>query len=107
MTRFACLSAAALMAAGMAGPALAQDLVFTLSNNSAADLIELYASPAQAASWEENILAGASLPSGGSGDVTIAGGREQCAYDLRMVFSDGDVLEDSTDLCATGTYAIN
>lgn len=107
MTRFARLPATAVLAAGMAGPALAQELVFTLTNNSGADLIELYASPAQSASWEENILAGATLPSGGSGDVTIAGGREQCAYDLRMVFSDGDVLEDSTDLCAAGTYTIN
>ncbi len=101
------LATVSTIAALFAGPALAQDLMFTVTNNSGADLIELYTSSQSATSWEENILAGQVLPSGASGEVTIAGAATECAFDLRMVFSDGDVLEDSTDLCAASGYTIN
>ena len=46
------------------------------------------------------------LPSGNAVDVTIADGRTQCVYDLRFVFADGEVLEDSADLCEMGSYTI-
>ena len=52
-------------------------------------------------------LAGQVLPSGANGEVTITGAGDNCAFDLRMVFSDGDVIEDSTDLCAASGYTIN
>ena len=38
--------------------------------------------------------------------MSIAVGAAVCAYDLRMVFSDGDVLEDSTDLCQASVYTV-
>jgi hypothetical protein len=107
MARFARMSGVALIAAALAAPVAAQDLVFTVTNSSGVDLVELYTSSSEAASWEENILAGQVLPSGASGDVTIAGAGENCAFDLRMVFSDGDVLEDSTNLCEAAGYTIN
>ncbi|MBT9247179.1 hypothetical protein KM031_08565 [Gemmobacter fulvus] len=97
------LTAVALV--GFAGPALAADLSFTLSNMSGAELTEFYASPVGVDSWEENILGGGALAGGTSGQVTIAGS-ESCDYDLRMVFSDGDTLEDSANLCDTGSYTI-
>ncbi|HEX9857646.1 MAG TPA: hypothetical protein VGA75_04765 [Paracoccaceae bacterium] len=91
----------------MAAPAFAEDLAFTLSNNSGVDLVEFYASPVGVANWEEDILGGAVLTSGASGEVTIADGRDVCDYDLRMVFADGDVLEETGNLCETGSYTIN
>ncbi len=99
------LAAAALV--GVSAPAFAEDLSFTLSNLSAADLTEFYASPVGVDNWEENILSGGVLASGASGEVSIADGRAVCEYDLRMVFADGDVLEDTGDLCETGSYTIN
>lgn len=94
-----------LLAAVAATPVLAQDLTFTLANHSGADLTEFYASPVGVDSWEENILGGAVLASGASGQVAISGAAG-CDYDLRMVFADGDVLEDSGNLCETGSYTI-
>ncbi len=107
MFRFARMSGVALIATALAAPVAAQDLVFTVTNDSGVDLVELYASSRDAASWEDNILAGQVLPSGASGEVTIAGAGENCAFDLRMVFSDGDVLEDSADICQAPSYTIN
>lgn len=91
---------------GVSAPVLAEDLSFTLSNLTGVDLVEFYASPVGVDNWEENILAGQVLTAGASGQVNIADGRDVCDYDLRMVFADGDVLEDSGNLCDTGSYTI-
>ena len=91
--------------AAMTLPALADDVTFTLSNMSSADLIEFYASPVGNDNWEENILGGGVLSAGASGEVTI-NGAQGCDYDLRMVFADGDVVEDSSNICDTATYTI-
>ncbi|RID92353.1 hypothetical protein D2N39_06790 [Gemmobacter lutimaris] len=91
--------------AGMALPAAAESLSFTLSNQSNADLTEFYASPVGTDSWEENILSTGALPAGASGDITIAEAKG-CEYDFRMVFADGDVLEDRSNVCDSGAYTI-
>ncbi len=98
-------SAALLMA--LAAPALAQDMEYELINNSGATLMEFYSSPSDVGVWEEDILGADVLPDGSSVSVTIADGRTQCDYDLRLVFDDGDVLEDSVNICELGSYTIN
>jgi hypothetical protein len=107
MNAFARGFAVSALTLSLATPLAAQDLVFTVTNQSGVDLVELYASSSDASSWEENILAGQALPSGASGEVTIAGAGKNCAFDLRMVFADGDVLEDRTDICQAPGYTIN
>ncbi|MDP4033245.1 MAG: hypothetical protein Q8P60_10410 [Pseudorhodobacter sp.] len=97
----------AMLGAVVALPAFAEDLVFTLSNRTTSDLTEFYASPVGVDNWEEDILGDQSLAAGASGEVTISDSRSNCEYDLRMVFADGDVLEDTADLCDTGSYTIN
>ncbi|MBX3497421.1 MAG: hypothetical protein KF769_14370 [Parvibaculum sp.] len=97
---------AAVATIGFAAPAAAQDLAFMLANESGYDLVEFYASPVDINDWEDDILGQDILRSGDALRVIIADGREQCTYDLRMVFADGDVLEDTTDLCETGSYTI-
>lgn len=87
-------------------PAFAQDLVFDLNNRSVADLMYFYASPIDVQSWEDDILGNDILYAGESAQITIADGRTQCDYDLRMEFDDGDVLEDTADLCELGSYTI-
>ena len=99
------LIAAAALALSSA-PALAEDLVFLFDNQSSTAVLELYASPSDVRSWEEDILGQDVLPSGEAVRVTIADGREQCGYDLRIVFDDGEVLENTTDLCETGSYTV-
>lgn len=90
----------------VAAPAMAEDLEFTLTNNSGHVMIEFYASPSDVASWEEDILGADVLGHNESVVITIADGRTQCEYDLRMTFDDGDVLEDTVDLCVTGSYTV-
>jgi hypothetical protein len=96
----------ALLTSAMTFPSLAEDLVFMLDNQSSYDIREFYASPVGVDNWEEDILGASILESGDAGRVTIADGRDVCEYDVRVVFSDGDVVEDSTDLCDTGSYTV-
>lgn len=104
--KFLCPVATAAAFSLFAASASAEDLVFMLTNSTGANLVEFYASPSEEGSWEEDILGVDVLGSGESARITIADGREQCDYDLQMKFDDGDVLEDTTDLCDTGSYTI-
>ena len=101
--RFVALALVALAAT----PALAQELVFTISNNGNAALVELYASPKSAGTWGADMLGGAQIGSGEAAEVIISGEAEgTCDYDLRMVFDDGSELVNASNLCDTAAVAI-
>ena len=88
-------------------PALSQDLVFMLDNQSSYDIHRFYASPSDVGDWEDDILGRDILYSGESARVTIADARTQCEYDLLIIFEDGDELTDTVDLCRTGSYTVH
>jgi len=90
----------------VSAPAIAEDLEFTLTNKSGYVIVEFYASPSDVYDWEEDILGMDVLGHNESVLITIADGRTQCEYDLRMTFDDGDTLEDTVDLCETGSYTV-
>ncbi|WP_207779187.1 hypothetical protein [Zavarzinia aquatilis] len=91
-----------------AGPALAEDLTFTLNNATGAAVTEFYLSPANVDDWEENLLGNDALPAGTATDVTVADGRTTCLYDIKTVFKDGDEVDDrGIDLCQLGAYTIH
>lgn len=97
----------AFLALAFSANSLAQDLVFTLKNHSSYAVMEFYASPHDVDDWEEDILGEDVLPSRSEIEITIADARTQCAYDLRFVFEDGDVVErGGVDLCRTGSYTL-
>lgn len=98
----------AAVAVAMVGalPAAAGDLEFMLSNKSNSALYAFYASPTSEDSWEEDILGDDVLQIGESVKITIADGRRACDYDFRMEFVDGDVLEDTVNICDLGSYTI-
>ncbi|WP_435163831.1 hypothetical protein [Falsirhodobacter sp. 1013] len=79
--------------------ALADLRKFTLVNHTAVNMTELYASPTVADSWEEDILNGEDLTPMGIQTFTIKDGRDHCAYDIRAVFADEEVLLDTVDVC--------
>lgn len=84
--------------------ALAEDLVFTLYNESSSPLVEFYVEATSEDNWGEDLLEEA-VASGESGTVTIADGRTTCTYDIRGVFEDGtEVDERQLDLCELGSY---
>lgn len=100
------LAASGALLLALTAPAMAQDMAYELVNNSGATLMEVYTSPADVGVWEEDILGADVLPSGTSATVTIADGRTQCDYDIRMIFDDGDMLEDRVNICELGSYTI-
>ena len=63
-----------LLACGVlaAGPALAEDLVFTLVNNSSHAIVEMNVSSVDEENWGENILMVDAIAPGTQGEVTIA-----------------------------------
>jgi hypothetical protein len=103
--RFVALAVAAV---AVAQPLMAQELVFTISNNGSAALVELYASPKSAGTWGADMLGGAQIGSGEAAEIVISGEAEgSCDYDLRMVFDDGSELVNASNLCDTATVAID
>lgn len=103
------VSLAALAAAFLvpAAPALAEDLVFILDNQSSAAIVEFYTSPVDVGDWESDLLEGGRIGAGSIAEITIADDRAQCAYDFRIVFEDGAVLEDGNiDLCESDEYTV-
>ena len=88
-----------------ASPAVAEDLVFTLINNSSINITEVYVSKHSAETWEENILDG-TVDAGTQADITIADGETTCDYDMRFVGDNGATHEVNQDLCELGSYTL-
>jgi hypothetical protein len=91
----------------VATPALAEDLVFTLVNDSSYTIVEMNVSPVDEELWGENILTVDAVEPGMSGDVTIADGLDVCDYDLRFVADDGIEASKSQNLCEINTFTIS
>ncbi|WP_374397354.1 hypothetical protein [Tabrizicola sp.] len=89
-----------------ATPVLAEDLVFTLVNDSSHTITEMYVSPTGVDQWGENILTVDAVDPGVSGDVTIADGSDVCDYDLRFVSAEGGEAEQTQNLCDLATFTV-
>ncbi len=89
-----------------ATPVLAEDLVFTLVNDSSHTITEMYVSPTGVDQWGENILTVDAVDPGVSGDVTIADGMDVCDYDLRFVSAEGGEAEQTQNLCDLATFTV-
>jgi hypothetical protein len=102
--RFAALAAALVLAT--ASPVFAEDLVFTLINNSSVTVTEMYVSKHSTAVWEENILDGSTIDAGTESEITIADGETTCDYDLRFVGENGATHEVNQNLCELASYTL-
>lgn len=98
---------AAALATVVATPVLADDLAFTLVNDSSHSITEMYVSPVGEDQWGENILMVDAVDPGVSGDVTIEGGTEICDYDLRFVTAEGAEAEQTQNLCEIATFTVS
>jgi hypothetical protein len=98
--------AAALALSAFAAPALAEDLVFTLINNSTQPLANLFVSLPEAAEWGDDILGVETLGVGETGTVTLTGGKEICKFDLQFVMENEAMIEGTADLCETNTFTL-
>lgn len=99
-------AAAIALATAFAAPAHADDLIFDLTNSSTANLQELYVSASDTNAWGEDILGQDILAVDEAANVTIPGGTETCAFDMRFVMDNGNTIEGSADLCTTNSFTI-
>jgi hypothetical protein len=89
-----------------AAPAFAEDLVFTLINDSSVNITEMYVSKHSADTWEENILT-ETINAGTQSEITIADGETTCDYDMRFVADSGATVEVNQNLCELATYTLH
>jgi len=88
-------------------PAHAQNVAYTLHNETSYVVTEFYTSPANEDEWGYDLLGRNVLGAGESARVSIADGSDQCVYDFRFIFDDGDVVEDySVDICELAEYSL-
>lgn len=108
-SRLRLLGATALaipMALATSAIALADDLNFTLYNETSVTLTELYLSPSNVDDWEDDVLSSDDLGAGRSIRLSIEDGRTDCEYDILGVFADNDSVEDyGVDICNLGSYS--
>jgi hypothetical protein len=95
--------AAVLLSAAAPVAAMAQTtepVSFTLNNKTHHTLVSLYISKVSTNDWEEDIFGSDTLDAGDSVEVTIDDDLEDCNYDVKATFSDGDdVIVANQDFC--------
>lgn len=110
MSKSKIFAASALALAMLAGPALAEDLVFQLKNGTNSVLTRFHTSPVGVDKWEDDVFGEQVLNPGETIEITIADGRDVCNYDMRFEFaedSDLDTTTDTQNLCELGEYTIH
>jgi hypothetical protein len=97
-----------LVLLGSALPAAAEDIYFTLYNESARSLHYFYAAPSVSSSWGRDLLAGGhTLRAYSTGTVTISDGSTECYYDFKFIMADGsETIRNEINICDLGSYTI-
>ena len=99
---------AGLVLLASALPATAEDIYFTLYNESSRSLHYFYTSPSSSTSWGPDLLGSDNtLQAGSNGTVTIGDGSTECLYDFRFVLADGsETTAQQVDICSLNSYTI-
>jgi hypothetical protein len=98
-------------------PAVPQDQLLTIINNSGSMLMDFFVTPAVAPDAETTadappaqpyeILGEGVVSSGSYGTVRVPGGATQCTYDIRALLRDGREIVENINICASDVYTIN
>lgn len=96
---FAAVAVSAVLLAPVAH-AQSEAINFTLTNNTEHVLTHLYISLPSTDEWEEDIFGSDVLGSGETIEISIDDGLDECVYDVRADFDDGDSMQiASVDFC--------
>jgi hypothetical protein len=108
MNNFLSAAIATIALAASATPAAAQNVEFTLNNNSSQSLHYMYAAPSNTADWGDDLLGEkGTLESGEQGTVFIGDGSDQCLYDFRFETAEGGELDVyEVDICELDSYTL-
>jgi hypothetical protein len=78
-----------------------------IENNSGQALEHLYASPVTATTWEEDLLADKTFPTGTAKAANIDNGTVECYYDLKLVAASGkEYVRRKVNVCAVTKWVI-
>lgn len=81
--------------------------VVTIENLSSQTVREVYASPVENDTWEEDMLGSDVLPSGESMRFDIDNGSNECMYDLKAVMAnDKEHVRRKVNVCAVSKWVI-
>lgn len=107
MKRMALILAAVLLSYPLAADA--EDIQFTIINDTDSPLIGFYVSHSKTDQWGANLVPdGQFLAAGSQIDVIIDDGRTTCLYDIRAGFQDGSDLEDyEINVCDLESYTFH
>jgi hypothetical protein len=105
MPAFRSLALAAMLLPLLGTATLAETETLRVRNRSGVDLVRMFASPVTDEYRRDDLLGEYVVPSGRNADVTIRNVTE-CLYDLLMLFSDGAVVPDRVDVCASESYTV-
>ncbi|WP_309629545.1 hypothetical protein [Brevundimonas sp.] len=88
--------------------AVAQDMAFSITNNSEATMVSLKVGESSNENWDEDILDGESIGPGETASISVEDELEDCEYDLQAVYDDGDTEEVfNVDLCELNDLGID
>jgi hypothetical protein len=80
---------------------------FTIVNNTGRTVMTLNVSASDSNEWGPDILGTETIANGASGTVQFARGQEQCLWDLRATFDDGQTGDwRGVNLCETATVTL-
>ena len=89
-----------------AAPAVAQSTQdLTIRNRSGSTLVNFWASAQSNNSWENELLGNRVLRNGQNYSMRIRNVVD-CIYDLRMEFSNGNIVTDVVNICSVDSYTI-
>lgn len=90
-----------------ASPALADNLSFTLDNQTPNMIVQFYATPADGGTRSE-LLKKKGLFGGQTRKLTIADGSDACVYKIRAVFENDSFYDvrDEVDFCENDSYTL-
>ena len=95
------LTAALAAFAALPGVALAQGQQdFALVNRTGYQIDEIYVGASSSSSWGRDLLGNNVLQNGQTFNVRFSSGTQECNWDIKVVYNDGDVSEfRQVDLC--------
>lgn len=96
------LAAAALAVAAISTAAWAAAQDFTIHNNSGHVVVTLNVSPNSSNNWGPDILGREVLANGESAEITFDRNEDECVWDIRATYDDGDTGDwRGINLCET------
>lgn len=99
--------AIAFLFATLASPAFAAPQDFTIVNHTGHVVMTLNVSPTSEDEWGPDILGVDVLANGESSEITFDPGTDQCHWDVRVTYDDGDTGDwRNINLCETTTITL-